>query len=216
MKSLTCLVLFISLASYASNSCDLESITSKIVTIVVAETRNKPNPLTSIRSLIRQTNITRPSNISSTGIDPNFHYFIYNAKTGEVVRVNLRDVEVERFSSLREFFEQFELESAFFPFVYDVQNPNQLIFGIGGQTILNSGERAHHTLLRNGGHYQLASRYRRSNIPDLNGLFAGGLTFNGGDIHLLFRSRSVNQTSGGYLPRAVERELDGAIRSIFR
>jgi hypothetical protein len=136
------------------------------------------------------TNI--PPRPTQEPLPENFNHFVLNSETGQVREVGANGDTLRSFDSFTEFAKEFNVERSFFPMIFDTQNPGHIIFGIGEGSITASGEAAPGTLVRNGGHFQLASRYRGSPEPDRRGLVGGGIKFNEGTPTLEFRSRSIN------------------------
>jgi hypothetical protein len=121
------------------------------------------------------------------------HYFVLDIAEQQIKALSVLSGQILASSSIKDFFSRFELDASFFPFVFDINNPTILIFGAGEGTTLATGQAYPSTLIRNGGHNQLAESYRGSNTPDLNGLFGGGIVFKDGQVVFEFKSRSVNR-----------------------
>lgn len=173
-----------------------------------------------VRRYSSYSNISQPPIASpSVGQDPlpkNFSYHVFNRLSGKVQELDSEGKVTSEYNSWEEFCSRFHLNDTYFPFILDAEHPNQMIFGLGESARLRDGSNVRGTLVRNGGHYQLSSRYRESDAPDVAGLFGGGLKLNGGvKPEIEFQSRSVNQTSNGRLPHELLQNLKIEAESFF-
>ncbi len=109
----------------------------------------------------------------------------------------------------------------YFPFVIDTTTPDRIYLGIGSESLYRDGRPVgvSDTLIRNGGHIQIATALRGSSLQ-LTGLYGGGFFIDElGKITIEFKSRGVNGTNGGNTDGLLEEEqadlLEALVREIF-
>jgi hypothetical protein len=190
-----------------------------IFNMLKQQNRKPSPPQPSYSAYYRSTNIQFPQWPAAQvrpELPTNIPYFVLDSATGKIQQVSSTGEVLHEFASLQEFKAQYDLPNSYFPFVFDTQKPNQLILGVGAESRDSTGNPIANTLVRNGGHYQLARQYRGNSIPDLNGLFGGGVRLSeSGDPQIELTSRSVNQTVDGALPADADGTLREAITKFF-
>jgi hypothetical protein len=215
MSKLVQLFLFISVLVGTESSFASIGSFSKICGNEILLIPNTLPPVATLSSLRRYTNIRPSPPAARERLPTDIDYFELDAQTKKIKQKASDGSVTAEFENLQAFASQFDLGNAYFPFVFDTANPNQIQFGIGSDVQLADESFAPRSLVRNGGHMQLAIRYRGSNAPDTNGLFGGGISFVDGNAEIDFRSRSVNRTAGGVLTPAQEQTLRNAILPIL-
>lgn len=174
------------------------------------------------QSLQRSTNLTpQPSipnqsisNVRTSTPDTSYSYFVYDVETGVVEAFNSRARQARRITMV-ELLSMYQLETAYFPFVFDSLNPTQLIFGVGAGA-MSTSTLSYQTLIRNGGHLQLAKAYRGHPLPNLNGLYGGGFRIQDGHIKVEFQSRGVNSPYQGTVDGLLDEELANTLSPLVQ
>lgn len=161
------------------------------------------------------TNLNRralvPSDLRDHG---EVYYYVFDVGTRAIQLIGPDRRVVRALNSLREFQSEFDLESAYFPFIYDTRNPERLILGVGVGTRSSAGGFFEHALrIRNGSHMVLLQAYSRNR--GVEGFYGGGVHFRDGQPTLEFQSRGVNRTIDGRLDRATNDFLHDIISGIL-
>lgn len=172
------------------NYTDSLKIFNKIEDLAFNKSYIKPVLMDKLKDLIKSTNIAVPAPADA---DPQRAFSVlficFNPEVRSIVApLSNGGIEISQFST---FARQFK-PGSFFPFILDANEPGRIYLGIGSNAQYRTGQAIDpaHKLLRNGGHYELASRYRGSLNPDMNGLFGVGLSL-GEDGEYEIELRSV-------------------------
>ncbi len=199
---------------------NLFSLTPNFINMNIAKQINAiPQNLQRSTNLTPQPSIPNQSNSMGTRpiLETSYSYFVYDVETGVVRAFNSRTRESRQITMV-ELLSMYQLETSYFPFVFDASKPTQLIFGVGAGA-LSTSTFSYQTLIRNGGHVQLAIAYRGNTIPNLNGLYGGGFRIQEGEIKVEFQSRSVNSpyqgTVDGLLDEVLANTLSPLVQSII-
>ena len=165
---------------------------------------------TNILSLINSSNI----NTSDVPRLREVEVFTIDSEKG-VVRGSISQSENQ--DDLFGFLDGFQRQT-YFPILLDLNNPSQIIFGIGNNARFSSGSPVpeSQTLIRNGGHQQLLLAYNRQRQGEgSNGIFGGGIFLNSlGQIQVEFKSRSLNSGKAGVVDGQISDEQEAVLREL--
>ena len=170
---------------------------------------------TNILSLKNSSNISIiTSTISDSPRLREVEVFTIDSEKG-VVRGSISQSENQ--DDLFGFLDGFQRQT-YFPILLDLNNPSQIIFGIGNNARFSSGSPVpeSQTLIRNGGHQQLLLAYNRQRQGEgSNGIFGGGIFLNSlGQIQVEFKSRSLNSGKAGVVDGQISDEQEAVLREL--